>query len=164
MVEYDRSAPSEASGKDPFSICIAGVGGAGSNVLDRISIDRSVDAKLVTFQSDIRVLNRTNVTNRVQLGTDLMRGVGAGGDPDLGREAALFSKNEIRDALDGHEMVFISAGLGGGTGSGAAPVIAEIAIALARSWSCLRRFHFPSKVVVAAFKRVRHWTVWPNKK
>jgi cell division protein FtsZ len=127
MVEYDRSAPSEASGKDPFSICIAGVGGAGSNVLDRISIDRSVDAKLVTFQSDIRVLNRTNVTNRVQLGTDLMRGVGAGGDPDLGREAALFSKNEIRDALDGHEMVFISAGLGGGTGSGAAPVIAEIA-------------------------------------
>jgi cell division protein FtsZ len=127
MVEYDRSAPSEARGKDPLNICIAGVGGAGSNVLDRISIDRSVDAKLVTFQSDIRVLNRTNVTNRVQLGTDLMRGVGAGGDPDLGREAALFSKNEIRDALDGHEMVFISAGLGGGTGSGAAPVIAEIA-------------------------------------
>lgn len=127
MVEYDRSAPSEARGKDPLNICIAGVGGAGSNVLDRISIDRTVDAKLVTFQSDIRVLNRTNVTNRVQLGTDLMRGVGAGGDPDLGREAALFSKNEIRDSLDGHEMVFISAGLGGGTGSGAAPVIAEIA-------------------------------------
>lgn len=127
MVEYDRSAPSESSGKDPLNICIAGVGGAGSNVLDRISIDRTVDAKLVTFQSDIRVLNRTNVTHRVQLGTDLMRGVGAGGDPDLGREAALFSKNEIRDALDGHEMVFISAGLGGGTGSGAAPVIAEIA-------------------------------------
>lgn len=127
MVEYDRSAPSESSAKDPLNICIAGVGGAGSNVLDRISIDRSVEAKLVTFQSDIRVLNRTNVTHRVQLGTDLMRGVGAGGDPDLGREAALFSKNEIRDSLDGHEMVFISTGLGGGTGSGAAPVIAEIA-------------------------------------
>ena len=63
----------------------------------------------------------------MQLGADLMRGVGAGGDPDLGREAALFSKNEIHQALEGHDMVFISAGLGGGTGSGAAPVIAEIA-------------------------------------
>lgn len=125
MVEYDRSSP--AAAKESLNICIAGVGGAGSNVLDRISIDRIVDAKLVTFQSDIRVLNRTNVTNRVQLGTELMRGVGAGGDPDLGREAALFSKNEIREALEGNDMIFLSAGLGGGTGSGAAPVIAEIA-------------------------------------
>jgi cell division protein FtsZ len=125
MVEYDRSSPPAA--KESLNICIAGVGGAGSNVLDRIAIDRVVDAKLVTFQSDIRVLNRTNVSNRVQLGTELMRGVGAGGDPDLGREAALFSKNEIREALEGHDMVFISTGLGGGTGSGAAPVIAEIA-------------------------------------
>lgn len=125
MVEYDRSSP--AAAKESLNICIAGVGGAGSNVLDRIAIDRVVEAKLVTFQSDIRVLNRTNVSNRVQLGTELMRGVGAGGDPDLGREAALFSKNEIREALEGHDIVFISTGLGGGTGSGAAPVIAEIA-------------------------------------
>jgi len=127
MVEYDRTQPRDTTSNEALRICIAGVGGAGSNVLDRISIDRSVDARLVTFQSDVRVLNRTNVSNRVQLGTELMRGVGAGGDPDLGREAALFSKNEIRDALDGNEMIFISAGLGGGTGSGAAPVVAEIA-------------------------------------
>ena len=127
MVEYDRSQPLELPGKDALRICVAGVGGAGNNVLDRIAIDRTVEATLITFQTDVRVLNRTNAPRRVQLGADLMRGVGAGGDPDLGREAALFSKNEIHQALEGHDMVFISAGLGGGTGSGAAPVIAEIA-------------------------------------
>ena len=112
---------------DSLRICVAGVGGAGSNVLDRITLDRTVDATLVSFQTDVRVLNRSTSMRKVQLGTDLMRGVGSGGDPDLGREAALFSKDEIRTALEGHDMVFISAGLGGGTGSGAAPVIAEIA-------------------------------------
>ena len=127
MVEYDRSQPTELSGKDPLRICVAGVGGAGNNVLDRIAIDRTIEATLITFQTDVRVLNRTNAPKRVQLGAELMRGVGAGGDPDLGREAALFSRNEIHQAIEGHDIVFISAGLGGGTGSGAAPVIAEIA-------------------------------------
>lgn len=127
MVEYDRSQPIELPGKDSLRICVAGVGGAGNNVLDRIAIDRTIEATLITFQTDVRVLNRTNAPKRVQLGAELMRGVGAGGDPDLGREAALFSRNEIHQALEGHDIVFISAGLGGGTGSGAAPVIAEIA-------------------------------------
>lgn len=127
MVEYDRTPLASNGGMDSLRICVAGVGGAGSNVLDRITLDRTVDATLVSFQTDVRVLNRSSSMRKVQLGTDLMRGVGSGGDPDLGREAALFSKDEIRTALEGHDMVFISAGLGGGTGSGAAPVIAEIA-------------------------------------
>lgn len=127
MVEYDRTPLASKGGMDSLRICVAGVGGAGSNVLDRITLDRTVDATLVSFQTDVRVLNRSTSMRKVQLGTDLMRGVGSGGDPDLGREAALFSKDEIRTALEGHDMVFISAGLGGGTGSGAAPVIAEIA-------------------------------------
>ena len=127
MVEYDRTPPASIGGMDSLRICVAGVGGAGSNVLDRITIDRTVEATLVSFQTDVRVLNRSSCQRKVQLGTDLMRGVGSGGDPDLGREAALFSKEEIRAALEGHDMVFISTGLGGGTGSGAAPVISEIA-------------------------------------
>jgi cell division protein FtsZ len=127
MVEYDRTPLASNGSTDSLRICVAGVGGAGSNVLDRITMDRTVDAMLVSFQTDVRVLNRSSAPSKVQLGTDLMRGVGSGGDPDLGREAAMFSKDEIRAALEGHDMVFISAGLGGGTGSGAAPVIAEIA-------------------------------------
>lgn len=127
MVEYDRNQQSELSGRQPLRICVAGVGGAGSNVLDRITMDRTVEATLVSFQTDVRVLHHSTSPRKIQLGTELMRGVGAGGDPDLGREAAMFSKEEIRNAVDGHDMVFISVGLGGGTGSGAAPVVAEIA-------------------------------------
>ncbi|MDB6118610.1 MAG: Cell division protein FtsZ [Verrucomicrobiaceae bacterium] len=127
MVEYDRNQQSEISGRQPLRICVAGVGGAGSNVLDRITMDRTVEATLVSFQTDVRVLHHSTSPRKIQLGTELMRGVGAGGDPDLGREAAMFSKEEIRNAVDGHDMVFISVGLGGGTGSGAAPVVAEIA-------------------------------------
>jgi cell division protein FtsZ len=127
MIEYDRAKQNNPAEKAELKICVAGVGGAGSNVLDRITLDRSVDANLVCFHTDVRVLSHGMASNKVQLGGDLMKGVGAGGDPDLGREAALYSKEQIRQTLQGHEIVFICTGLGGGTGSGAAPVVAEIA-------------------------------------
>lgn len=127
MVEYDRSALREENGSSALRTCIVGIGGAGGNVLDRITLDRTVDAKLVAMHTDIRVLSHSMAPVKIQLGADLMRGVGAGGDPDLGREAAMFSREEIRQEIDGHDIVFICAGLGGGTGSGAAPVVAEIA-------------------------------------
>jgi cell division protein FtsZ len=127
MVEYDRNALKETIEPGSLKTCIVGVGGAGGNVLDRITLDRTVEAKLVSMHTDIRVLNHTMTPNKVQLGIELMRGIGAGGDPDLGREAALFSREQIREAVEGHDIVFICTGLGGGTGSGAAPVVAEIA-------------------------------------
>ncbi len=127
MVEYDRTQQREQAEKSGLKICVVGVGGAGSNVIDRITTDRTVDATLVAMQTDVRVLHNSISPKKLQLGIELMRGVGAGGDPDLGREAALYSKEQIREVLDGHDMIFISVGLGGGTGSGAAPVIAEIA-------------------------------------
>ena len=127
MVEYDRTQSREGSDKTGPRICIVGVGGAGSNVIDRITLDRIVEATLVCAHTDVRVLGHSMAPVKVQLGAELMKGIGAGGDPDLGREAALFSREQIRQALDGHDIIFISAGLGGGTGSGAAPVIAEIA-------------------------------------
>jgi cell division protein FtsZ len=127
MTEYDRSPQRTLTDKSALKICVAGVGGAGSNVLDRITLDRTVEADLVCFHTDVRVLGHAMSPTKVQLGGELMRGVGAGGDPDLGREASLFSKEQIRQALSGHQIVFICAGLGGGTGSGAAPVVAEIA-------------------------------------
>lgn len=127
MVEYDRTPIREGSESITLRICIVGVGGAGSNVVDRITLDRIVDSTLVCMHTDVRVLGHSMAPVKVQLGAELMKGIGAGGDPDLGREAALFSREQIRLAVDGHDIIFISAGLGGGTGSGAAPVIAEIA-------------------------------------
>lgn len=127
MVEYDRTPTREGAEKIAPRICIVGVGGAGSNVVDRITLDRIVDSTLVCMHTDVRVLGHSMAPVKVQLGAELMKGIGAGGDPDLGREAGLFSRDQIRQSVDGHDIVFISAGLGGGTGSGAAPVIAEIA-------------------------------------
>jgi len=127
MVTYDRTPEREPTVASPIKICVAGVGGAGLNVLDRISLDRMVDASLVSMHTDVRVLTQAMASVKIQLGADMMRGIGSGGDPELGREAAVASQAQIRAALQGHDMVFICAGLGGGTGSGAAPVVAEIA-------------------------------------
>jgi cell division protein FtsZ len=126
MVAFDRTQSQDASAA-PLKICIAGVGGAGSNVLERIILERTLEASLVGIQTDVRVLSHSCAPEKIQLGADLMRGIGAGGDPELGREAAMFSRDKIRDSIDGHDMVFITVGLGGGTGSGAAPIVAEIA-------------------------------------
>lgn len=127
MVEYQRTQPAGIPAEGTPRICIVGIGGAGSNVIDRITLDRIVEATLVCMHTDVRVLSHAMAPTKVQLGVELMKGIGAGGDPDLGREAALFSREQIRQSLDGHDIIFISAGLGGGTGSGAAPVVAEIA-------------------------------------
>jgi cell division protein FtsZ len=127
MVEYDRHTQRDDSGKPALRTCIVGIGGAGVNVLDRITLDRTVEAKLVCMHTDVRVLSHAMAPVKVQLGADLVRGAGAGGDPDLGREAAMFSREEIRREVEGHDIVFLCTGLGGGTGSGAAPVIAEFA-------------------------------------
>ncbi|MBL9115858.1 MAG: cell division FtsZ family protein [Verrucomicrobiaceae bacterium] len=129
MVEFERT-PATDGNNSSLRICVAGVGGAGSNVIDRVTVDRTLNATLVSLQTDVRVLNQSMAPRKVQLGAELMRGVGTGGDPDLGREAAIYSKDRIRESLEGHDMVFISVGLGGGTGSGAAPVVAEIAKSL----------------------------------
>ena len=127
MVEYDRHSLNEQAAPAALKTCIVGVGGAGGNVLDRITLDRSVEATLVAMHTDVRVLNHSMAPVKIQLGVELMRGAGAGGDPELGRETALCSREQIRQAIDGHDIVFICVGLGGGTGSGAAPVVAEIA-------------------------------------
>lgn len=129
MVEYDRHSQRAEAAPSALRTCIVGIGGAGSNVLDRITLDRTaeVEARLVCLHTDVRVLSHAMAPVKIQLGAELVRGVGAGGDPELGREAALASRDEIRQAVEGHDIVFICTGLGGGTGSGAAPVVAEIA-------------------------------------
>ena len=127
MVEYDRTQDREHVASAPVKICVVGIGGAGLNVLDRIALDRIVDATLIGMHTDVRVLSHAMTQHKLQLGTDIMRGIGSGGDPELGRCAAEDSSESIRSLIQGHEMVFICAGLGGGTGSGAVPVVAQIA-------------------------------------
>ena len=108
-------------------IKVVGVGGAGNNAVNRM-IDSGVKGvEFIVANTDLQVLNGSKASIKVQLGEKLTDGLGAGANPEIGREAALESKEQIKSVLDNADMVFITCGLGGGTGTGAAPVIAEIA-------------------------------------
>jgi cell division protein FtsZ len=108
-------------------IKVIGVGGGGSNAVNRMIEAGIQGVEFVAMNSDIQVLDRSKADKKIQLGTNLTRGLGAGGDPEVGAASAEESKNDIRKALEGADMVFITAGMGGGTGTGAAPVVAELA-------------------------------------
>src|SRR6185437_1736499 len=108
-------------------IKIVSVGGAGLNALDRIVLDGLERADVVAINTDVHSLTSSVATRKVQLGRSVSRGLGAGGDPDVGYQAALESAGEIREALTDSRVIFICAGLGGGTGSGGAPYVAEAA-------------------------------------
>jgi cell division protein FtsZ len=108
-------------------IKVVSVGGAGLNALDRIVLDGLERADVVAINTDVHSLTSSVATRKVQLGRSVSRGLGAGGDPDVGYQAALESADEIREALTDSRVIFICAGLGGGTGSGAAPYVAEAA-------------------------------------
>ncbi len=108
-------------------IKVIGVGGGGSNAVNRMIEAGIHGVEFIAMNTDIQVLDRSAASRKVQLGNSLTRGLGAGGDPEVGRASAEESKNEIRKVLEGADMVFLTAGMGGGTGTGAAPVIADIA-------------------------------------
>lgn len=121
----------EASGgKQHASIKVIGVGGAGGNVVNNMiaSNIRSVD--FIALNTDAQVLDTSMATEKLQIGQSITRGLGAGSKPEVGRESALEDKDIIAGALEGADMVFITAGMGGGTGTGAAPVVAEVARSL----------------------------------
>ena len=114
-------------------IKVIGVGGGGGNAVNRM-IDNDVQGvEFIVCNTDAQVLRLSRCENRIQLGKKLTRGLGAGAKPEVGKAAALESQDEIRAVLDGADMVFITAGMGGGTGTGAAPVVAQIA----RELGCL---------------------------
>src|SRR5215831_5814261 len=108
-------------------IKVVSVGGAGLNALDRIVLDGLERADVVAINTDVHSLTSSVATRKVQLGRSVSRGLGAGGDPDVGYQAALESADEIRESLTDSRVIFICAGLGGGTGSGAAPYVAQAA-------------------------------------
>lgn len=127
MIQLSRNYTLPEKHEDDLAIKIIGVGGAGSNALDRIVLDGLERADLIAANTDVQSLASSVATQKVQLGRAVTRGLGAGGDPELGFNAATESADEIREALEGARMVFVCAGLGGGTGSGAAPCVVQMA-------------------------------------
>ena len=108
-------------------IKVIGVGGGGCNAVNRMIESGVKGVEFIVANTDLQVLNVSKAETKLQIGKDITNGLGAGANPEVGREAAIESKNEITEALKGADMVFVTCGMGGGTGTGAAPVIAEIA-------------------------------------
>jgi len=113
--------------RDNAVIKVIGVGGGGGNAVEHM-LKANVDGvEFICANTDAQALNRSSVRTSIQLGGEITKGLGAGANPDIGREAALEDRERITEILQDTDMVFITAGMGGGTGTGAAPVIAEIA-------------------------------------
>ena len=108
-------------------IKVIGVGGGGCNAVNRMIESGVQGVEFIVANTDLQVLNVSKAETKLQIGKSITNGLGAGANPDVGREAALESKKEIEEALSGADMVFVTCGMGGGTGTGAAPIVAEIA-------------------------------------
>ncbi len=126
-------APKEVPGRmlrpdvqEYAKIRVVGVGGGGSNAVDRMIEAGLMGVSYLAINTDKQVLDLSAADEKLQIGEDLTRGLGTGGDPEVGREAAEESRQEVLMALDGADMVFLTAGMGGGTGTGACPTIAQI--------------------------------------
>lgn len=108
-------------------IKVIGVGGGGSNAVNRMVLAGLEGIEFIVANTDVQALAQSNAPVRLQIGAKLTKGLGAGADPNIGRQAALEDTEQLIGALDGADMVFVTTGLGGGTGTGAAPVIANLA-------------------------------------
>jgi cell division protein FtsZ len=121
MLEFDTNIDSLAT------IKVIGVGGGGNNAVNRMIEHGVQGVEFIAVNTDAQALNLSKAEVRMQIGGKLTRGLGAGANPEVGKKAAEESKEQIEEALKGSDMVFVTAGMGGGTGTGAAPVIAQIA-------------------------------------
>lgn len=108
-------------------IIVFGVGGGGGNAVEHMVRQNVSGITFVCANTDLQALNKLSAPNKIQIGADATRGLGAGANPEVGRNAAESNEDEIRAMLEGYNMAFITAGMGGGTGTGAAPVVARIA-------------------------------------
>ena len=117
----------EANSVSGARIIAVGVGGGGGNMIGHMLKEGVNGIEMMLINTDAQVLNEESAASKIQIGAKLTKGLGAGMKPSIGKDSALENYDEIRAALDGADIVFISAGLGGGTGTGAAPVVAQIA-------------------------------------
>jgi len=141
MLEFDMET-------DQFAqIKVIGVGGGGSNAVNRMIASGLSGVEFIAVNTDSQALNMSQANLKLQLGQNLTKGLGAGADPEIGKRAAEESKEELEQALKGADMVFVTAGMGGGTGTGAAPIIAETARELGALTVgvCTKPFRFEGK-------------------
>lgn len=108
-------------------IKVIGVGGGGGNALEHMVANEIEGVDFICANTDAQALRKSAATTQLQLGTDITKGLGAGANPDVGRQAALEDRERVMEVINGADMVFITAGMGGGTGTGAAPVVAQVA-------------------------------------
>ncbi|HBG22952.1 MAG: cell division protein FtsZ [Syntrophaceticus sp.] len=108
-------------------IKVIGVGGGGGNAVNRMIQAELQGVQFLVVNTDVQSLNLSQAEHKIQIGSKLTKGLGAGADPDIGNKAAEESRDELMQALEGADMVFVTAGMGGGTGTGGAPVVAEVA-------------------------------------
>ncbi|MGE3978469.1 MAG: cell division protein FtsZ [Nitrospira sp.] len=111
----------------PVRIKVIGIGGGGCNAINTMITSGLARVDFIASNTDLQALDRSLAPYKIQLGPERTRGLGAGAKPEIGRDAALESKEHIRECLEGADMVFVTAGMGGGTGTGAAPIVASIA-------------------------------------
>ncbi len=109
------------------NLIVIGVGGAGCNAVDRMLEDGVEGVEFIALNTDFQQLERSNAPLKIQVGRDLTKGLGAGSDPEIGRRAMEESRAEVAEHLEGADMVFVTCGMGGGTGTGGAPIVAEVA-------------------------------------
>lgn len=122
MLDFDTNMDDQLA-----TIKVIGVGGGGSNAVNRMIEHGVQGVEFIAVNTDAQALNLSKAEVKMQIGTKLTRGLGAGANPEVGRKAAEESKEQIEEILQGADMVFVTAGMGGGTGTGAAPVIAQVA-------------------------------------
>lgn len=108
-------------------IKVVGIGGGGGNAIEHMMAESIEGVEFICANTDAQALQRSSARTVIQLGEEITKGLGAGANPDIGRQAAEENRDRIREALEGTDMVFLTAGMGGGTGTGAAPIVAEIA-------------------------------------
>ena len=108
-------------------IKVIGVGGGGGNALEHMVLNQIEGVDFICANTDAQALRKSSATTQLQLGTDITKGLGAGANPDIGRQAALEDRERITEVISGADMIFITAGMGGGTGTGAAPIVAQVA-------------------------------------
>lgn len=126
-IQSSDYVPSTPLGAGPAKIKVIGVGGGGGNAVNRMIKNGLTGVEFWLMNTDLQILNTSTCKNRIQLGAKLTNGLGAGGEPQVGEKAAEEAQQEITSAIEGADMVFVTAGMGGGTGTGAAPIVAKIA-------------------------------------
>ena len=168
-MEHRRYVPEHMA-----SIKVIGVGGGGCNAINRMLGSGITGADFIAINTDVQALKACNSDNTLQIGQNLTRGLGAGADPEIGRQAADESKDDITMLVEGTDLVFIAAGMGGGTGTGAAPIIADLSKAAGSltvgvvtkpfSWEGRRRAQIAERGIAELEQKVDTLIVIPNDK